>query len=495
MSTNIRIDVTLQKLQEVANETTEKNREEKKAREDDLAFEAKAAELSGERDGSVPPLGDLVDSLGQPLSRTGEPPSEKQKPNQADKSSVPNTYKKLDPGAGAVPLLFRPVHCWLQQTLGSSTTNGSYVVYSADGTASASFSYSTDAAPDAFNSQIVFDLSNDEITYRRFWSALVQSFFVVFPVDSNSLILAYYARRQYYGSAFSIATEDLGLEIPSNFTSTQRTTTQAECFLVGKDFVRSIGAPSRLVNFFSRIAPDFTEYPIDQEDEPNTSWYSPVYYQLLEDYPTFVDGDGNTVVSITVDGETQNSFVQLSDNRLNVKGLEVNRLRGRVRSIQGQDFNTLYSHYIVSNGPLTAAPAVYYWLKDYQYDVDAPDFYENYQQIRVTFPAIYGRSQGDRFYGALFRVSAEGRQSVEWYEMPPPTDLVYASDQIAPGNVQFPDGTTKQINRYGSFTGAGFTPTSFAQLVVAWDGNQAGYCRGQLGLLGFTDTDLTPPAS
>lgn len=105
MSTNINIDVTLQRLQEVANETTEKNREEKKAREEDLAIEEKAAELSGERDGSVPPIEDLLDSLGEPLSRTGERPSEKQKPNEADKSSVPDLYKKLDPGAGTAPRL------------------------------------------------------------------------------------------------------------------------------------------------------------------------------------------------------------------------------------------------------------------------------------------------------------------------------------------------------------------------------------------------------
>lgn len=138
MSTNIRIDVTLQKLQEVANKTTEKNREEKKAREDDLAVEEKAAELSGERDGSVPPLGDLVDSLGQPLSRTGEPPSEKQKPNQADKSSVPNTYKKLDPGAGAF-LPFGFCHCYFYDQFESTDTEYSKLitVYSADGKSSA----------------------------------------------------------------------------------------------------------------------------------------------------------------------------------------------------------------------------------------------------------------------------------------------------------------------------------------------------------------------
>ena len=533
MSTNIRIDVTLQKLQEVANKTTEKNREEKKAREDDLAVEAKAAELSGERDGSVPPLGDLVDSLGQPLSRTGEPPSEKQKPNQADKSSVPNTYKKLDVGAGAISLGFEPVHGWRQTRTVFNNLDTFFTtevrttrIYSADGSAFGETTFETlfDNGPE-YDSTTAFELSNSETTYRRFWSILPIDATLVLPVDKNSLIFVQYNKNRYRGVNYEIPTDEWGKVPPEGFGVIDFKTEQADCFLVGKDFVRKLDTPSEFLNKLNTICPDHILWPIESETEPSVSYFDPIYYQLVpsgeggigdEEYSFFTDPDGAGFVSFPGGGDP--SPAVFAGDRINLtEYLERFFGFGRQQDRTVENFDALYSHYIRGSnfdsgffrGPtLTSSPAVFYWLNDYDYEgladsiggnFDPVDnrFYTSYEQIRNEFSANYGRSQGNTFYGLTRSLTEDGAAVVKWYKMPP-IDEPISSFSANDFDIEFPDGSVKEIKRFGKFTGVNFKPSGAfttpanSDVIAAWDGNVSGYCREQLLLLGFKPGDLQP---
>lgn len=138
MSTNISIDVTLQRLQKVSKDTREVNRTDKKDREDDLALQGQADALSGNREQSSVSLDGVVESLGQPLDRTGQTPAERQKAKDGMRSSVPDTYKELDVGAGYIPQ-GGFCHCYFYDQLEVNNNEYSKVikVYSADGSSSA----------------------------------------------------------------------------------------------------------------------------------------------------------------------------------------------------------------------------------------------------------------------------------------------------------------------------------------------------------------------
>lgn len=430
MSTNIKIDVTLQRLQEVAKDTTEKNREDKKAREEDLAIEAKAAELSGKRDGSLQPIEDLVDSLGQPLSRTGDPPSEKQKPNQADKSSVPDTYKKLDVGAGAVEFGFRPVHGW--KILSGFNE---YKIYSADGTQS----IEATERPTFGNPFEDVDFPGDYILGR---TSVFSSVELVLPLNETCFVYARSWRTKSKIGYYYFLPPQNGVQQAVSSVVAQSGIV-AKCFLVGLSTVKEIQMPGALQSRIDRIEP----------------------------LPQTVD----ILLPSTVPSNDTDFFEWL--------------FRPVAQdTIYDQSAAALYSHYINADIPGSATPAIYWYLENYNDNRDREEWLSGSltpEFIRETYSgATYGANRGNKWYfPAIVQEPATQNQPgslrVDWYAQ-------RAYDDFSPD-------TIKKVANYGSFGRARFSANqNYDKLLTAWDVNVSSYCRQQLLALGFSASDLTP---
>jgi len=448
MSTNINVDVTLQRLQKVSNETRELNRTEKKEREDDLALQAQADALSGNREQSSVSLDGVVESLGQPLDRTGQTPAERQKAKDGDRSSVPDTYKKLDPGAGFFRS-FRPVHGWLIQ---QAAFSGERTLYPADGAQSASW-----------NLDIVFqasdflsakwpppDISSTLLTsgQQNYNSAGTQGK-VVLPLGGQSFIYAEFARRRAYGAKYYQIqnTVDDTMSAPV-VESRDKTALLTKCFLVGISKVKEIDLPSALLAEMDRIWP-----------MPATS----IRKLPLEVGPI----GGGQIVEI--------------DWRLDFTPV--------FSSIGNQSASPLFGHYLDwGNKNFTVGtPAIYWYLRNYS-DTQANWFASQLtpEVIRGLYPsANYGKNPGNRWY-VPFEVldqNASGNTlgyRIDWYRQ----------------NI-YNDSSAQQIKRivnYGPFSRARFKQPSgsgFRFPLYAWDANASGYCSGQLLALGFKQSDLT----
>lgn len=154
MSTNINIDVTLQQLQEISNQTRDSNREAAANKTEDLRLGSALNDRSGPSKDD-PKLKDpfkvtLAEALnsGIPIfqyyrieRRTGRPAKYDFQYSMLDtESSVPDTYKPLDLGAGVFFPNLGFCHCYYYEEEGLDTKT--ITVYSADGSSSASSTFS-----------------------------------------------------------------------------------------------------------------------------------------------------------------------------------------------------------------------------------------------------------------------------------------------------------------------------------------------------------------
>lgn len=483
MSTDIRIDVTRNALQELAEQIRDENQKNKRSREE-------KAELTG------------------PTSRldADQPPADLRNPAQEDDpSNVPELYKKDEPAAFNFPTAPNVCNAWYRAEAifedsdrnviyapnVIATASGLSIEYETFGGNRNSWYWDSGESGSPSNLWLNEDGNFVAITDQDALQALVSpssgSTFVAggttynsglgdfvidpqslagylsgssnngrvakvaLPVDRDKFIFCdfYHADVRLFQRIQNIASDGFASYASSTL---DYSISGLKCFLIGPDNIKQVSSAAGLSAALARLFPK----EIKEADQ---------FIGAAVGYPRDIGG-----VSV-YDIETF-LWSFLNDNLLSNS-----RTPGFFLD------ETLSDHYLLNqvNRVFGGTPAVYWCLENFNETENRLRFIEDFNEVRSIYPQpTYGNNPLDQWLTYIARTDQNGARFLDWYIVPgrsTNSDTIYDT----------------RVNRTNGYEGIVYQPdpndVSLGP-VGAWDVNVSDYCRSQLLNLGFRPEDL-----